>query len=86
MADLVLAFKPQTNISLFWIELVQNPLPYKVSCFPPTKDEVIAVKVGFELHDLVKVVGVTVWYPVYKEWTKILNLPFGKYPPVGTIL
>lgn len=52
--------------------------------FPPMNDESTAVNVGLAAHVLVKVAGVTVWYPKLVVWTSTLYFPLGKYPPVGT--
>lgn len=84
MAYVILDLNPHTWISLLLIPWVRNPAPVKVMSLPPINEVSTAVKVGFDDHDLVKVVGLTLWYPKLVVWTSTLYFPFGKYPPVGT--
>lgn len=63
---------------------VTKPEPVNTNCLPPTNDVVIGVAaiVGSAGNDTVTVAGVIEAKPYESLWTKILNVPAGKYAAV----
>lgn len=79
------ALSPQTLISLFYGYMTENPAPWMVMDFPPTKDVVITeLIIGGAWKLIVIISGDEKANPI-GLWANILNLPEGKYPPKGVI-